>query len=124
MKITEIKWEDGKQYRVNIKTNRLKEGLFTVRGEELISNNYFLSIGEYVTMQEIVEANFEEVIDWASVAVDTKIRVGVGGGGALQNRYFAGYKDGVVIAWHKGKTSFSADDEHDTATWVYAELAE
>jgi hypothetical protein len=75
-------------------------------------------------MQEIVEANFEEVIDWGNVAVDTKIRVGASSGGILQNRYFANYKDGRINAWATGRTSYSANDENDTTMWIYAELAE
>ena len=122
MKVTEIAWADGRCYNVTV--NGYVGSIYKVINGELVSNLYGKGIQGLLTLQDIAEANFEDVIDWSSVAVDTKIRVGASSGGELQNRYFASYKDGKINAWTSGRTSYSANDENDTTTWIYAGLAE
>lgn len=47
-------------------------------------------------------------IDWANVAIDTKVQV-KHIGGRWENRYFAKYEDGKVYTFTDGATSFSTD---------------
>lgn len=82
---------------------------------EPISKKYYLST--------IAELDFEEVIDWSKVAVDTKIMVADydsdGEVVAWRERHFAKYENGEVYAWVDGKTSFTT--KHDTK-WNYVKL--
>lgn len=61
-----------------------------------------------------------EKIDWTKVPVDTKILVSRDQVYWFK-RYFAKYTDGMVYAWFKGGTSWSAESE--TTSWSYAKLA-
>ena len=121
MKITEIKWENGKQYRVGDLVCTVKaEDVFVcdaIEGREKL-------ITDYMTLVELLEADFTEFVDWSKVEVDTKIRVRNDEDCNWQNRYFSKYENGKVYAWKSGITSWSADDEHEVTRWKYAELAE
>ena len=70
---------------------------------------------------DIVNGEFEEVMGWATVPVDTKLLVSLDGKHWLK-RYFAKYEDGKVYCFRNGSTSFSADEETDILTWEYAKL--
>ena len=83
---------------------------------EPISKTYYLST--------IAELDFEEIIDWSKVAVDTKILVAnfanIDDGVIKWNkRHFAKYENGEVYAWMDGRTSFTT--EHNMS-WEYAKL--
>jgi len=121
MRITEIKWENGKQYKVGGLVYTVKDEDILVysdiRGEEI-------SITEYLTLKELLEADFTEVIDWSKVAVDTKIRVRDNKNQKWKNRYFAKYEIGQVYTWNDGTTSWSANSERSVNMWEYAELVE
>ena len=85
--------------------------------ERLVSFNY---------MSEIAELDFEEVVDWSKVPVDTKILVSgfINDAGEViewKKRHFAKYENGIVYAWNDGKTSFTA--EHNM-NWEFAKLYE
>ena len=88
--------------------------------ERLVSFNY---------MSEIAELDFEEVVDWSKVAVDTKILVSncINGAGEViewRKRYFAKYENGIVYAWNDGKTSFTAELDGSCMDWEFAKLYE
>ena len=73
---------------------------------EPISKKYYLST--------IAELDFEEIIDWSKVAVDTKILVAnfanIDDGVIKWNkRHFAKYENGEVYAWMDGRTSFTTE---------------
>ncbi len=68
------------------------------------------------------EMNFEEVIDWSKVPVDTKILVRDGKDEGWKRKYFAKYKDGRVYTWTWGKTCFDDDGNEDVIDWEYAKL--
>ena len=80
--------------------------------ERLVSFNY---------MSEIAELDFEEVIDWSKVPVDTKILVS-NFGTKQYKAYFAKYEDGKIYAWDSGRTSFTAGFEYNMACWDYVKL--
>lgn len=80
--------------------------------ERLVSFNY---------MSEIAELDFEEVIDWSKVPVDTKILVS-NFGTKQYKAYFAKYEDGKIYAWDSGRTSFTAGFENNMACWDYVKL--
>ena len=80
--------------------------------EELISGYY---------MSHIAELDFEEVIDWSKVPVDTKILVS-NFGTKQYKAYFAKYEDGKIYAWDSGRTSFTAGFENNMACWDYVKL--
>lgn len=59
-------------------------------------------------------------IDWTKVPVDTPIMVRDSEGEAWKRRHFAKYKDGNILAWGDGGTSFSVNY---TKPWNMAKLA-
>ena len=73
-------------------------------------------------ISQLAEMDFEEVIDWSKVPVDTKILVSNEGDKGWKRRYFAKYKDGKVYVWALGKTSFTANNNEDVTDWEYAKL--
>ena len=88
--------------------------------ERLVSFNY---------MSEIAELDFEEVIDWSKVPVDTKILVSncINGAGEViewKKRHFAKYENGIVYAWYDGQTSFTAELDGSCMDWEFAKLYE
>lgn len=87
--------------------------------ERLVSFNY---------MSEIAELEFEEVVDWSKVPVDTKILVADcdGEGEVIEwnKRHFAKYENGTVYAWNDGKTSFTAKLDGSCMNWDCAKLYE
>ena len=73
-------------------------------------------------ISQLAEMNFEEVIDWSIMPVDTKILVSNEEDKGWKRRYFAKYKDGKVYVWALGKTSFTANNNEDVTDWEYAKL--
>lgn len=85
------------------------------------STHHSINYNEY-TISELAEMNFEEIIDWSSVPVDTKILVRDKKDEGWKRKYFAKYENGKIYAWTWGKTSFSADGNEDVIDWEYAKL--
>ena len=81
--------------------------------ERLVSFNY---------MSEIAELDFEEVIDWSKVPVDTKIEVRVSEHNEWNKRHFAKFEDGFIYAWDNGKTSFTSNTKVSYTAWQQAKL--
>lgn len=95
-----------------VETHQLKE-LDFYRGETLITEVYFSS--------QLMRAEFEEVIDWSKVPVDTKMLVSKDNE-IWFRRYFTKYEDGKIYCFRSGASSFSADDEDDIMVWKYVKL--
>lgn len=74
-----------------------------------------------IPISQLAEMNFEEMIDWSNVPVDTKILVKDTIERKWHKRYFAKYEDGVVYAWDSGKASFTTVY---TTRWDCAKLYE
>ena len=84
--------------------------------EDGITNLYYVS--------EIASLEFEEVIDWSKVPVDTKMLVSKDNE-IWFRRYFAKYEDGKIYCFDSGATSFSVqDDNFDISPWEYVKLYE
>lgn len=100
------KWEEG---------NGIHEeyDIKCVKNRRCITDDLFLS--------EIINMDFEEVVDWSKVPVDTKILVKDTIERKWHKRYFAKYEDGVVYAWDSGKASFTTVY---TTRWDCAKLYE
>ena len=89
---------------------------FNVEGKPL-DEIYFIS--------QIARMEFEEVIDWSKVAVDTKVLVS-------DNKldwepgHFALYKNGIFYTWEFGKSSFTVCEKTEAymANWEYCKLYE
>ena len=80
--------------------------------ERLVSFNY---------MSEIAELDFEEVVDWSKVPVDTKILVKNFNCNLWHRRHFSKFENGKVHAFDNGGDSWSNEGE---TTWEYAKLYE
>ena len=118
MKISEIDWTDDKQYTDS-------RGLtWTV-----VSGDLFRNLNKKVPeviydeypMCEILELNFEPVVDWSKVKVDTKVWVSNDEGVVWARRHFAKYEDGKVYVFDSGQTSWTTDKY---STWLTVTLAE
>ena len=83
--------------------------------ERLVSFNY---------MSKIAELDFEEVIDWSKVPVDTKIEVRVSEHNEWNKRHFAKFENGFIYAWDNGKTSFTSNTKVSYTAWQQAKLYE
>ena len=55
--------------------------------------------------------------------VDTKVLVW-DGTGQKYRRHFSHFSNGRLFTFYKGRTSFTADEDHDGTYWPYWELAE
>ena len=64
-------------------------------------------IEEKLALNRILEMEFEEVIDWNKIPVDTKVLVNNDNGVVWDKRYFKEYKDGFFIVFSDGKTSWT-----------------
>ena len=79
-------------------------------------------IEDMFNLDEIVRMDFEEIVDWFKVPVDTKILVSDDGEHWVR-RYFAKYENGRVHAFYDGATSFTGSNE-SLLSWKYAKLYE
>lgn len=99
-----VKWKVEQKYK----------DIFDLYDNENDSINYY-GYG----ISELAEMNFEEIIDWSKVPVDTKILVRNYKENKWKKRYFAKYENGTVYAWYNGGTSYS---QSDTIDWDCAKL--
>lgn len=118
VKFWEMKF-DGTKYKD-------KNGI--VWGLDGTKDDFCALIGEYYavltihyTHKQLVDMEFEEVIDWAKVPIDTKIVVWSNVSKQKYNRHFAGVDSvtGRIKSWDSGRTSFTTGA---TSTWDNAEL--
>ena len=77
-------------------------------------------IEENLALNRILEMEFEEVVDWSEVPVDTKVLVS-DNNLDWHKRYFSEYIDCGVYAFADGKTSWNMTDVN---MWRYCKLAE
>ena len=81
--------------------------------DERMTDLYYIS--------QILGMEFEEVIDWSKIPVDTKVLVSKDGK-YWYKRYFAKYEKGKVFCFDSGATSFSVEDDFGTSIWQYVKL--
>ena len=82
---------------------------------------YYAVLTIHYTQKQLVDMEFEEVVDWSKVPIDTKILVWSKVNKQKYLRYFAGVDSGTgrVRAWDSGQTSFTTTRWN---TWDCAEL--
>ena len=73
-------------------------------------------------VEQWLQSEHVEQVDWSKVKVDTPILVRDYEGSEWIKRYFAKFADGKVYAWLGGVTSWTANS--NMSSWKYAKLAE
>ena len=114
----------GKRYTSEGREFVLEESLYYLwlkdeKTQEVIEDN--------LTLDEILQMDFEEIVDWYKIPVDTKILVS-DDGEHWARRYFAKYEDGYVYSFYGGTTSFTGStftgSNESLLSWRYAKLYE
>lgn len=118
----------GKRYTSEGRVFVLEESLYYLwlkdeKTQEVIEDN--------LTLDEILQMEFEEIVDvdWSKVQVDTKILVSEDGEDWYR-RYFAKYEGGIIYAFPDGLSSFTARYKPEyggyrrVCAWKYAKLYE
>ena len=109
----------GKKYRIFGREFTLKTNS-SGKNPHLVSDATRKDIEEIYDFYSLLYGEYEEVVNWDKVDVDTKILVSENGKD-WDKRYFAKYEYNSVYAWDYGATSYSG--EH-CSTWKYAKLYE
>ena len=125
MNIIEVirKENAGKKYKAYNGIWVLKE---EANGTLELYNENEVGITSLCYVSEIINLEFEEVIDWSKVPVDTKLLVS-SDGKDWYRRHFAEYKDGKVYCFNSGTTSFTAQGSEFPSgkiSWEYVKLYE
>ena len=117
----------GKRYTSEGRVFVLEESLYYLwlkdeKTQEVIEDN--------LTLDEILQMEFEEIVDvdWSKVQLDTKILVSENGIDWYR-RYFAKYENGIIYAFSDGLSSFTACYKPEcgyrrVCDWEYAKLYE
>ena len=120
-------WEICKEENVGKKYKDNNGDIWHVYGQTIVNayydlrNNLDEDLSKKYYLSEISKLDFEEIIDWSKVPVDTKILVS-NFGTKQYKAYFAKYEDGKIYAWDSGRTSFTAGFENNMACWDYVKL--
>ena len=77
-----------------------------------------------IGMEDWLQSEHIEQVDWSKVKVDTPILVKNEKENIEYRRHFARFENGKVYAWGDGATSFTSNDEYHVTSWDYAKLAE
>ena len=97
----------GRKYGV---TGRVGEYTLKLFGEKLqLSNDYNEPIETIMYLEDIVNGDFEEIIDWENLPLDTEILVRDSRTDAWVVRHFAFYKFGKIYCWFDKCTSKDED---------------
>ena len=127
MKIWEIMKEEniGKRY----KTNEDNENVYVItKGVNRFYLEVIRGLGRHtcILSSDLLERDFEEIIDWSKVAVDTKILVAnfTDNDEVIEwrKRHFAKYENGKIYAWCDGLTSFTIDSDDLCTRWDFVKL--
>ena len=112
----------GKRYTSEGRVFVLEESLYYLwlkdeKTQEVIEDN--------LTLDEILQMEFEEIVDvdWSKVQLDTKILVSENGIDWYR-RYFAKYENGSVHVFPDGRSSFTTEESDIIYPWKYAKLCE
>ena len=117
----------GKKYTSEGREFVLEESLYYLwlkdeKTKEVIEDN--------LTLDEILQMEFEEIVDvdWSKVPVDTKILVSEDGKDWYR-RHFVKYENGIIYAFPDGLSSFTARYKPEcgyrrVCAWKYAKLYE
>ena len=124
MNIKEVLKEEnvGMEYKIRERIYKVEKsftGLLALKNVE--SYGY---IESEMHIFDIVNGEFEEVMDWSKVPVDTKVLVS-DDGKEWNRRHFAKYEDGKVYCFNDGYTSFTIVDYaylSNATPWEYCKL--
>lgn len=117
----------GKMYTSEGREFVLEESLYYLwlkdkKTQEVIEDN--------LTLDEILQMEFEEIVDvdWSKVQVDTKILVSEDGKDWYR-RHFVKYENGIIYAFPDGLSSFTACYKPEcgyrrVCAWKYGKLYE
>ena len=112
----------GKRYTSEGREFVLEESLYYLwlkdeKTQEVIEDN--------LTLDEILQMEFEEIVDvdWSKVPVDTKVLVS-DNGDTWYKRHFAKYENGSVHVFPDGRSSFTTEEDGIIYPWKYAKLYE
>lgn len=75
-------------------------------------------------VEQWLQSEHVEQVDWSKVKVDTPILVRNYEEGEWMRRYFAKFVYGKIYAWDDGATSWTVDSKYNVNPWKYAKLAE
>ena len=115
----------GKSYKMTI--DRINEGVWTVEnGTAEVFELYRKGapITDIYFSSQLIRMEFEEVVDWSWVPVDTKVLVS-DDGKEWNRRHFAKYEDGKVYCFNDGYTSFTIVNYaylSNATPWEYCKL--
>ena len=125
MKIWEINLEEGRQYRVVGESDKcFKEKVFTADRFGELNTQDNRAISKLGTLQELLALEFEEVVDWHKIPVDTKVLVSHNGESWCK-RHFKLFKNNSYVCFSAGQTSWTVDDDTiQICEWEYCKLAE
>ena len=108
MKIWEINREEGRTYTAtgefdgtSVRYVLRADSVGNLRCEDMSK------IEENLALNRILEMEFEEVVDWSEVPVDTKVLVS-NDGECWDKGYFKQYKNGVFCCFSDGRTSWTS----------------
>ena len=125
MNIIEVSKKEniGKSYKIFI--DGVSKGVWELKNGFSTEEFDFYRDGNPLTgiyfVSQIAKMEFEEVIDWSKVPVDTKVLVSRNGKDWYR-RYFAKYENETIYCFSCGVSSFSADDISDIDSWKYTKL--
>lgn len=112
----------GKRYTSEGRVFVLEESLYYLwlkdeKTKEVIEDN--------LTLDEILQMEFEEIVDvdWSKVSVDAKVLVS-DNGKLWYKRHFAKYENGSVHVFPDGRSSFTTEESDIIYPWKYAKLCE
>ena len=111
----------GKKYKVKGRYVKYTLSLF---GEKLqLINDYDKTIESIMYLEDIVNGDFEETIDWENIPLDTPIMVRDFDSESWAMRHFAFYKFGKVYCWFD---SYTSNDSNCSGAkcWQQAKLYE
>ena len=115
----------GKSYKMTI--DRINEGVWTVENgtaEEFELYRKGAPITDIYFSSQLIRMEFEEVVDWSWVPVDTKVLVS-DDGKEWYRRHFAKYEDCKVYCFNDGYTSFTIVNYaylSNATPWEYCKL--
>ena len=121
MNIKEVLKEEnvGMEYKIRERIYKVEKSFTGVLALKNVDSYGYIESEMHIF--DIVNGEFEEVIDWSKIPVDTKMLVS-NGGEIWHKRYFAKYEDGEVYCFSCGASSFSIDDISSVASWKHYKL--
>ncbi len=120
MNIYEVIKRENKGRRYTNGEDLFVADMFNGRLTLLNENGDFIEQVYY--LEDILNMDFKEEVDWSKVPVDAPILVKNHEGDIWEKRRFAKYENGRIYAWLGGKDSFTAFSENDVTIWEYVKL--